>query len=140
MPHLFVPALDAFVPMGMYLTTTARYDSGNNTWAQVLAQAARSDFPSTVLNSNRLQLVTPMPTLLTARGTWSGSGNNIGIAVNGTLVAQTSGGTTPQTVTYTYTQAAGDLVSLVTNPTNTSVGNRTVQSGQTTTYLTAEPA
>ncbi len=133
-------AVRVFVPMGMYLTTTGRYDGSNNTWAQITSMAARTDYPSTVLNSNRLQLITPAPTMLTARAAWSGNGNNVGIAVNGTLVASSSAGTTPQTVTYTYTPAVGDLVALLTNPTNSSVGSRTITSGQTTTYLTAEPA
>ena len=60
--------------------------------------------------------------------------------VNGTQVAASSGGTTPQTVTYTYTPTPGDVVTIRTNPSTTGVGNRTVQSGQTTTYLTADPA
>jgi hypothetical protein len=142
MPHLFVPALDEFVPMGMYCTTTARYDqaTGNNSWGQVTSMSARTDFPDTVISGNRLVLSTPAPSKITARLAWSGGGNDVGIAVNGVVVAFTSSDTTPQTVSYTFTPAAGDLVALVTNPGTTGVGNRSVQAGQTTSYLIAEPA
>lgn len=141
MPYIYVPATDAFVPMGMYCTVTQRYDSSNNTWAQVLNMAPHPSHPGTVMSGNGIVVPAGAQTI-TARCTWSGPGCDLAIYVNGTKVSDSASlpDAAAETITYSFTAVGGEVVTMYVNPYNNSTASRIVQSGQANTYLITEAA
>jgi hypothetical protein len=127
-------------PMGMYCTVTQRYDTANNTWAQITNMSARSDFPGTVMSGNGLVLPAG-PLLLTGRGTWEGTVPDVAIYVDGVLRADSTAlaDEVSKQITFSFSAAGGEIATLWTNPSSTGTANRVVQSGELYTYLTATP-